>query len=90
MMQPVRMPAVWARVRPWPSWAAKRGAAAAGDYAGVETGGDGQGQALAVMGVELFYFESGAVGLREEEHAAVGHGAVDVHEEEFDLGGAFF
>ncbi len=41
--------------------AAKRGAAAAGDYAGVETGGDGQGQALAVMGVEVLDFERAAI-----------------------------
>jgi hypothetical protein len=42
------------------------------------------------VGVELFYFEGGPVGLREEKYAAVGHRAVDVHEEELDLGGALF
>jgi len=64
--------------------AAKRGAAAAGNHAGVETGGDGQGQALAVMGVEVLDFERAAVRLREQRNASVGERAIHVHQEDFD------
>ena len=42
-------------------------------------------KALAVVRVKGFDFKSGAVGLREQSHAAVGHGAVHIHEEYFDL-----
>src|SRR5258708_16754029 len=55
------------------------GAFAAGDAAGADAGGVGGGGALAVVGGGLFHFEGGAVRVREQEHAAVGHGGVDVH-----------
>src|SRR6266850_2944642 len=64
--------------------AAKRGAAAAGNHAGVETGGDGQGQALAVMGVEILDFERAAVRLREQRDASVGERAIHVHQQDFN------
>ena len=60
VMTPVRMPAVWARVRPWPSWASK-----------------------------VLISRAEPSGWERRSDAAVGDGAVDVHEEDFDLFGAF-
>src|SRR6185437_245917 len=40
------------------------------------------------MRVKGFDFEGGAVGLRQQGHAAVRHGAVHVHEEQLDARGA--
>ena len=62
---------------------------ATGDYAGTDACGMSESQALAVVGVEGFDFEGAAVGLGEQGDAAVGNGAVDVHQEDFDLFGAF-
>jgi len=59
--------------------AKERGAFAAGDAPGADAGGVGEGESLAVVGVKLFYFERGAVGLGEKEDTTVGHGPVDVH-----------
>ena len=71
--------------------AAKEGRAfAARDAAGLDAGRVGEREALAVMGVEFFYFQRGAVGLGEKKDSTVGHGAVDIHQEEFDLRGTFF
>jgi len=36
------------------------------------------------MSVKGLDFEGSAVGLREQSHAAVGHGAVHVHQQQFD------
>ena len=40
------------------------------------------------MGVKGFDFERRAIGLRKQGNAAIGHGAVHVHEEQFDLAGS--
>jgi hypothetical protein len=56
---------------------------------GAQSCGMRESQTLAVMGVERFDFESGAVGLRKKRDGAVGHGAVHIHEEDLDLCGAF-
>ena len=70
------------------------GGAAAGDESGLDAHGVGEGKALAVLGVEDFHFGDGdgcvafGGGRTDEADAAVGEGAVYVHEEEFDLAGA--
>ena len=64
--------------------AAKRGAAAAGNHAGVQTGGDGEGQALAVMGVEVLDFERTAIGLREQRDASIRERAIHIHQHDFN------
>jgi len=68
--------------------AQQRGAFAAGDAPGPQAGGLRQGESLTVVRVESLYFQGGAIGLGEQSDSAVGHGAIDVHEDEFDLRGA--
>jgi hypothetical protein len=43
---------------------------------------------LAVVRVEGFYFEGGAVGLREQSDATVRHRAVHIHKKQLNLRGA--
>jgi len=70
------------------------GGTAAGDESGLNAHGVGEGEALAVLGVEDFHFSDrdGRVALSaggaDEADAAVGEGAVYVHEEELDFAGA--
>ncbi len=70
--------------------AKKCGAFAAGDTTSAETSGVSEGETLAVVGIESLDLQSAAVGLRKERDAAVGHGAVNVHKDDLDLGSAPF
>ena len=65
--------------------AAKSGAAAAGDDAGAQPGGNGKSEALPVVSVEGFAFERMAILLRDERHTTVGQRAVHVHEQDENL-----
>ena len=49
-----------------------------------------QRESLAIVRVECFYFQRGAVALRKQCHAAIGHGAVYVHQQHADAAGTLF
>lgn len=70
--------------------AKQRGAFSASDATGAQARGICQCEPLAIMRVKSLDFERGAVDLREQGNAAVGHRAVYVHEEQLDLCGTLF
>jgi hypothetical protein len=47
-------------------------------------------ETLSVVSVEGLDFQSAAIGLGEQGDAAVGHGAINIHEDNLDLSGALF
>jgi hypothetical protein len=64
------------------------GGLAAGDESRLDAHGVGEAQALSVMGVEDLHLGDFCAGQRYETDAAIGEGAVDIHEKEADLAGA--
>ncbi len=54
------------------------------DATGAKAGGVGKGKPLAVVCIECFYFQSGAVVLRKQCNSAIRHRSIDVHQQYFD------
>src|SRR6266481_3108654 len=69
--------------------AAKCRAAAAGDDPGAQTGGDGEREALAVVGVKRLDLKGVVVRCGRQSYAAVSERAVDVHQHDKNLLRAF-
>jgi hypothetical protein len=48
-----------------------------------------QGQALPIVCVKDLDFQGAPVGLRKQDDTAIGHRAIHIHQQQFDLRGTF-